>query len=242
MKHGSLFSGIGGFDLAASWAGWNNMFQVEINEFCSQILQKHFPHVTKYSDIRQFDGKKYRGRVDILSGGFPCQPFSVAGKRKGKADNRYLWPDMLRVIKEIQPSWVLAENVYGLVTLKGGLVLEAVCADLEGAGFEVQPYIIPACAVGAVHKRERIWILAHANHNGLQRKLPEDSRKTNGLSKAFPAHALCTDTKQLPTPYVTGGYDGIPKRMDRIKALGNAIVPQVAYEFFKIINYCEKQL
>ena len=242
MRHGSLFSGIGGFDLAAIWAGWDNIFQVEANPFCQQVLTKHFPHVTKYKDIREFNGKKYRGAIDILSGGFPCQPFSAAGKRKGKSDNRYLWPEMLRVIKEVQPRWVLAENVYGLVTLKGGMVLETVCADLEGSGYEVQPYIVPACAIGAIHKRERIWILAHANHNGLQRKLPENSRETHGLSKAFPSHALCHDEKQLPKPYVTGGYDGIPNRMDRIKTLGNAIVPQVAYEFFKIINYCEKQL
>lgn len=242
MMHGSLFSGIGGFDLAAIWAGWDNIFQVETNPFCQQILKKHFPHATKYHDIHEFNGKKYKGAIDILSGGFPCQPFSVAGKRKGRSDSRYLWPEMLRVVREVQPRWVLAENVHGLVTLQRGMVLETVCNDLESAGFEVQPYLIPACAVGAIHKRERIWILAYANHNGLQRQLPENSRQTYRHPKTFSPHALCKDEKQLPKPYVTGGYDGIPHRMDRIKALGNAIVPHVAYEFFKIINHCEQQL
>jgi len=235
MTHGSLFTGIGGFDLAARWAGLTNLFQVEINEYCLGILKKHFPGAKQFRDIKDFNGKAFRGSVDILSGGFPCQPFSVAGKRKGLSDQRYLWPDMLRVVKEVQPAWVLAENVYGLVTLQRGLVLEKVCADLEGAGYEVQPYIVPACAVGAVHKRERLWVLAYSHHYGLQRELHENRRKKDRLPETFPAHALCDNEKQLPKPYVTGGYDGIPHRMDRIKALGNAIVPQVAYEFFKTI-------
>jgi DNA (cytosine-5)-methyltransferase 1 len=242
MRHGSLFSGIGGFDLAASWAGCHNVFQVEIDEFCRQILEKHFPHATRYKDIRQFNGKKYSGTIDILSGGFPCQPFSAAGKRKGKSDSRYLWPEMLRVIKEIQPTWVLAENVYGLVTLKRGMVLETVCADLESSGYEIQPYIVPACAVGAIHKRERTWILANSNRFRLRRNLQKNTSQKTELPEVFPPQLMPTDQKLLPTPYITGGYDGIPNRLDRIKALGNAIVPQVAYEFFKIINYCEKQL
>jgi DNA (cytosine-5)-methyltransferase 1 len=240
MTHGSLFSGIGGFDLAASWTGWQNVFQVEIDHFCNQILQKHFPHAKRHDDIRNFNGKAYWGAIDILSGGFPCQPFSLAGSHKGKSDTRYLWPEMLRIIKEVQPTWVLAENVYGLVTLKGGMVLETVCADLESAGFEVQPYLVPACAVGAIHKRERVWVLAYSHRFRQRRNMQKNSLQKTKLSKVFPPQVMPSDQKLLPTPYITGGHDGIPKRLDRIKALGNAIVPQIAYEFFKVVNYIEK--
>lgn len=161
MTHASLFSGIGGFDLAAEWMGWTNVLNCEIDEFCRKVLKYHFPNAKQYADIRTTDFTVWRNRIDVLTGGFPCQPFSVAGKRKGTDDDRYLWPDMLRAIREIRPRWIVGENVYGLVNWSDGMVLEQVCADLENEGYEVQPFVIPACAVNAPHRRDRVWIIAH---------------------------------------------------------------------------------
>lgn len=161
MTHASLFSGIGGFDLAAEWAGWTNVFNCEIDDFCRKILKYHFPNAQQYKDITTTDFTPWRGRVDVLTGGFPCQPFSVAGKRQGTADDRYLWPEMLRVIREIQPRWIVGENVYGIINWSGGLVFEQVCVDLEDAGYDVQAYVIPACAVDAPHRRDRTWFVGH---------------------------------------------------------------------------------
>ncbi len=161
MTHASLFSGIGGFDLAAEWMGWTNVLNCEIDEFCRKVLKYHFPNAKQYADIRTTDFTVWRDRIDVLTGGFPCQPFSVAGKRKGTDDDRYLWPEMLRAIREIRPRWIVGENVYGLINWSDGMVLEQVCADLENEGYEVQPFVIPACAVGAPHRRDRVWIVAH---------------------------------------------------------------------------------
>ena len=185
MVHGSLFSGIGGFDCAASWMGWKNAFHCEIDKFCSKILKYHFPDAEHYEDIRTTDFTKWRGQIDVLSGGFPCQPFSLAGRRRGADDDRYLWPEMLRAIREIQPAWVVGENVAGILTmvqpgeetpvageramfgedyeeteLRQRYVVETVCTDLEREGYSVQPFVIPACAVGAPHRRDRVWFVA----------------------------------------------------------------------------------
>lgn len=164
MTHASLFSGIGGFDLAAEWAVWMNVFNCEIDPFCQKVLKYHFPHAEQYADIRTTDFTLWRGRIDVLTGGFPCQPFSLAGKRKGQEDDRYLWPEMLQVIRTVRPRWVVGENVYGIVNWSDGMVFEQVCADLETAGYEVQPYVIPACGVGAPHRRDRCWFVAHAKN------------------------------------------------------------------------------
>ncbi len=163
MRHGSLFSGIGGFDLASEWMGWENIFQVEWDKYCQKVLAKNFPKVKRYEDIKQFNGSKYKGSVDIISGGFPCQPFSQAGKRKGTKDDRYLWPEMLRVITEIKPSFVVGENVAGLLSMENGKTLERILADLEDEGYEVESFIIPACGVGAWHRRDRLWIIAYTD-------------------------------------------------------------------------------
>lgn len=165
MTHASLFSGVGGFDLAAEWAGWTNMFNCEIDPFCRRVLAYHFPNAVQYEDIRTTDFTVWRCRIDVLTGGFPCQPFSVAGKRKGTDDDRYLWPEMLRAIREIRPRWVVGENVRGFVNWSEGMVLDTVFADLEALGYEVQPFILPACAVGAPHRRDRVWIVAHARRS-----------------------------------------------------------------------------
>ena len=147
LTHASLFSGIGGWDISAEWCGIENIFQVEIDKFCQKVLEKHFPNVKRYGDIKEFNGTKYRGRIDILTGSFPCQPFSQAGKRKGNKDERALFPEMLRVIKEIQPRWVIAENVYGFLNIHDGEYAEEVFSQLEGESYEVQPFIIPASAL-----------------------------------------------------------------------------------------------
>ena len=160
MTHGSSFSGIGGFDLAAEWVGWQNLFNREIDPFCQTVLKHHFPDAEQFTDIRTADFAVYRGLIDVFTGGFPCQSFSVAGKQKGTEDDRYLWPEMLGVIRVIRPRWVVGENVYGIVSWSDGLVFEQVCADLEAEGYEVQPYVLPACGVGAPHQRYRTWFVA----------------------------------------------------------------------------------
>jgi len=167
MTHGSLFSGIGGFDLAAEWMGWENVFHCEYDPFCQKVLNHHFPNSKLYEDIKTFDASDYFGRIDILSGGFPCQPFSNAGLRKGTEDDRHLWPQMLRIIREVSPRYVVGENVRGLLNWSGGLVFEQVCADLENEGYEVTPYLLPACGKNAPHRRDRIWFVAkNTDENG----------------------------------------------------------------------------
>lgn len=185
MTHASLFSGIGGAEIAAEWAGFVNLFHCEIQEFPRKVLEYWHPNSQSYEDITKTDFTPWRGKIDILTGGFPCQPFSTAGKRKGAEDDRYLWPEMLRAIREIQPSWVVGENVAGILTMvqpgseseMGGetslfgedneiwerrqqYVVETVCQDLEREGYSVQPFVIPACAVGAPHRRDRVWFIA----------------------------------------------------------------------------------
>ena len=162
MTHGSLFSGIGGFDLAAEWMGWENKFHCEWNEFGQKVLHHYWPNAEQFNDITKSNFTKYAGSIDIISGGFPCQPYSSAGKRLGKEDSRHLWPEMLRVIREVSPSWVVGENVRGLTNWNGGLVFDEVQADLEAIGYEVTPFLLPACAVNAPHRRDRIWFVAYS--------------------------------------------------------------------------------
>ncbi|MCG9792499.1 DNA cytosine methyltransferase [Flavobacterium algicola] len=165
LTHGSLFSGIGGFDLAAEWVGWENKFHCEWNDFGKRILKYYWPKAISYDDITKTDFTIHRGTIDVLTGGFPCQPYSVAGKRKGKEDERHLWPEMLRAIREIEPRYIVGENVYGIINWNGGLVFEEVQTDLENAGYKVQTFVLPAASVNAPHKRERIWFIAFKNSN-----------------------------------------------------------------------------
>ena len=184
MTHASLFSGIGGAEIAAEWVGWENAFHVEINPFGRKVLEYWYPNSTSYEDITKTDFSEWRGRVDVLTAGFPCQPFSVAGQRKGADDDRYLWPQVVRAVHEIRPAWVVGENVAGILTMvqpgeevevgsgsalfdenhlyrtEQQYVIETVCQDLEREGYSVQPFVIPACAVGAPHRRDRVWVVA----------------------------------------------------------------------------------
>jgi DNA (cytosine-5)-methyltransferase 1 len=191
LKHGSLFSGIGGFDLAAEWMGWENVFHCEIAEFPRKILNHYWLKSESYEDIKKTDFTKWHGTVDIISGGFPCQPYSAAGKRLGKEDDRHLWPEMLRVIREVKPQWVVGENVRGLLNWNGGMVFHEVCSDLENIGYEVQAFIIPASGVNAPHQRDRLWIVANTDNtrtnNGMQfngeRKENDEQRRGQSQSE-----------------------------------------------------------
>jgi DNA (cytosine-5)-methyltransferase 1 len=195
MRHGSLFSGIGGFDLAAEWMGWENKFHCEWNPFGQRVLKHYWPNAESFNDITKTDFTKYANKIDILTGGFPCQPYSSAGKRLGKEDERHLWPEMLRAIREISPSFVVGENVRGLTNWNGGMVFDEVCAELESYGYQVAPCIIPACGVGAPHRRERVWFVAYSDGNARRRRPSEsgrEERETN--SNGQPQIYFGTDT------------------------------------------------
>lgn len=281
MKHLDLFSGIGGFSLAARWMGWETVAWVEINEYCQKVLRKNFPEAKGYGDIKEFDRTIYRGSVDIITGGFPCQPFSTAGKRLGTDDPRHLWPEMLRIVDEFQPSFVVGENVHGITNWSNGLVFEMVCHDMEAKGYEVAPVILPAASVGAPHRRDRCWFVAYSHCNDARRREhgetgckatvieseEEERQRLRSFVKrvggegpianseqirlqdrnAKPSRGrtqsvterLCGITEWDDFPTVSGvcrGNDGVPNRVDRIAALGNAIVPQVALQIFKAIE------
>lgn len=323
-----LFAGIGGFTLAGHRAGWETVAFVEWEKYPQKVLAKNFPGVPIHGDIREVNFKDYEG-VDIICGGFPCQPFSAAGKRKGAEDDRYLWPEMLRAIREAKPTWVVGENVAGLLTMDGGSVFEEICASLEDEGYTVESFVLPAISKGAPHRRDRVWIVAHSRH-AISGTAPGDIQGPEGAERIRQQHGLAElgqsnqvgdssnaseeglqgleqrgafgegagasrptaecDTDAADTGYnaassTSKGYrrieqhkgweekqesakqfkgsynftelwqypwyevatrlcrmdDGLPSwvdrhRTNRLKALGNAIVPQVAYEIFRAIN------
>lgn len=246
LTHLSLFSGIGGLDLAAEWAGFRTVGQCKFADYPTRVLEKHWPEVPRWRDIRTLTKESFYERtglrtVDVISGGFPCQPFSVAGKRKGKEDDRYLWPEMLRVISEIRPAWVVGENVSGLVRS----ALDNILDDLEQTGYATRAYAFKAREVGALFSGERIAIVAAAN----------DGRPLVRRNTQFPANAapeVCRNyhggrTPQFDTgewwtlesrPY--GVAHGIPSRVDRLRCLGNAVVPQQFYPIFAGIAEIER--
>jgi DNA (cytosine-5)-methyltransferase 1 len=291
VTHYDLFAGIGVFSYALDTVFDGHTIEhifCERAAFPAAVLRKHWPHARFFGDIADLIAdtnwlrsvsqtgrgiSRHAPDITILTGGFPCQPFSQAGRRRGTADDRYLWPAMLAVIRNVRPDWIIAENVRGLATWNEGLVLETVCADLEGEGYEVQPLVIPACAIGAPHRRDRVWIVAHAVNNGSGKAEPGGT----GSPYSVPAELRQEDcaTRQLeradryrlsPRPSVTPDHaarwhldwhevaaaachdrmdDGLPRwldghaisaarhRLERLKACGNAIVPQVAIKLFE---------
>lgn len=264
--HVDLFSGIGGFALAAHWAGYQTKIFCERDGFCKKVLGMHWPNVPVISDIHDFDGREYAG-VDLLTGGFPCQPYSCAGQQLGHEDDRALWPEMLRIIAEAHPDWVVAENVAGFIHM----ALDGVLSDLEKEGYEVGTVVLPACAVNAPHRRDRVWIMAHADRQGLEGRRGDELRKCTRQRTAGTEDSLSNPDRQplgrLAEPRcqrssgqfesrLGGMVDGLPALLDRhfdsepaiprvsarvpnrssrLKVLGNAIVPQVAYEIIKRI-------
>lgn len=264
LTHGSLFSGVGGFDLAAEWMNWENIFHCEIEDFPRQVLKYHFPKAKSYADITKTNFTIHRGEIDILIGGFPCQPYSLAGTRKGKDDTRHLWPQMLRAIREIKPKFIVGENVPGLVNWNGGLVFEEIQNDLEIEGYEVQSVLLPAIGVGADHLRERLWIVAYANglgrknvqsnsksssepNNYTKRRRQEKTRWQKKANELDPSRNTFLRFQEVyGKPPIFAMDDGLPFKLDGItlpkwiseshKAAGNAIDPNVAYQIFRAIE------
>lgn len=308
IKHYDLFAGIGGFSYALDTVFHDQEIKhifCEWEAFPTAVLKKHWPDSTYYGDIadlvadtdsqrRSRIGRKNKRRhglssgevsdqkqeMVIVTGGFPCQPFSHAGRRKGTSDDRYKWPEMFAVIRNVQPDWIIAENVRGLASWNDGMVLETVCTDLEGEGYEVQPFIVPAAGVGAPHKRERVWIVAHAFNSGQGGAERESAATSDSIQKEYRtqdgttwkperadsdgtnnesngkwqmdwrevALATCHDGVDDGLSYRLHGATSRGKRTDvisasqhrkeRLKACGNAIVPQVAMEIFRSIKLC----
>lgn len=310
VTHLSLFTGIGGLDLAAEWAGFETVGQCEWADYPTKVLEKHWPDVPRWRDIRSLTKESFHERtglwtVDIISGGFPCQPFSVAGKRRGSEDDRYLWPEMLRVIEELRPAWVVGENVAGIVNM----ALDTVLSDLEAKGYAAGAFIIPACAVDAPHRRDRVAIVAYANRTewgpgeshgnepdgkdagwtqaasgvgtsgqndksgfmadadgaGLQGRdgagMPECACKRpvgacgSSVSHTYSLRLEEPGKQGLPqragVPITDSGWwevepdvgrvaDGVPHRVDRLRSLGNAVVPQQFYPIFQAIAEVER--
>jgi site-specific DNA-cytosine methylase len=193
MRHGSLFSGIGGFDLAAEWMGWNNAFHCEINSFCQQVLKKNFPNSICYGDIKTTDFTIWNGAIDIISGGFPCQPYSVSGNRKGKEDERHLWPEMLRAIREVRPRWFVGENVPGLLNWNDGVVLDEIKADLEAAGFEVFP------PTASDSKGESKGCKRHKNKDMIRRVALQKNYDIVGSETVYPHPEFLEEMMGFPT-------------------------------------------
>lgn len=292
MKHLDLFSGIGGFAYALD-SVYPNVEHVfcDNDPFCQQVLKKHWPNSKIYGDIRQLNsdtygfglqeqgteqqtsGDRQLPEITFLTGGFPCQPFSQVGKRGGTEDNRYLWPEMLRVIQTFKPTWVIAENVRGLLTINSGLVFEQVCLDLEASNYEVQPFIIPAVSVNAPHRRDRLWFVAYSKSKLGERSQQERSAFGEPQTPTGNRDSLTPDTESWEPGKQTerqgredfsrrdweanwlevatelcGVDDGLSveldefkltkagHRVERLKSLGNSIVPQVAMEIFKTIK------
>ena len=292
MTHASVFSGIGAPEVAADLLGWKNLFHCEINPFGRRVLDYWFPNSKSYEDIKNTDFSEWRGKVNVLTGGFPCQPFSYAGQRRGAKDDRYLWPYMFRCIGQIQPDWVVAENVAGILTmveqgdvsevassadlfdslndirgyrLRETFTLQRICDDLESHGYSVQPMLIPACAVGAPHRRDRVFIIGNRNATDTDSEMLEGRQRSgaqgHGQSSDGSVRHVCGNAdvpgarwQGFPTVSpVHRGNDGIPFdvdclaipfgkwRTESIKAYGNAIVPQVMYEIFRAIEIVENQ-
>ena len=181
MRVLDLFSGIGGFSLGLESVGMQTVAFCEQDKFCQKVLNKHWPDVPIHEDITKLDGRAYRDTVELICGGFPCQPFSVAGKQRGSEDDRALWPQMLRVIREVQPTWVIGENVTGIINME----LDNVLSDLEAEGYSCQTFVIPACAVDAQHRRDRVWVVAHAE---------SDSEPDGSINEEQRARELVADS------------------------------------------------
>ena len=240
MTFGSLFAGIGGFDLGLERAGMTCSWQVELNNYATRILEKHWPLVERHRDVRECGAHNLKP-VDLICGGFPCQPHSFAGKRQGSNDDRDLWGEFARIIRVLEPSWVLAENVSGVLSSESGRYFGSILRDLASLGYAVQWECLPAAAVGAPHRRERIWIIAKrmvpdADCFGFQGGLHREIQRLAEMSRQ-PAGGSAHWANGWPvsSPKICGVADGISNRIHRLTCLGNAVVPQVVEVIGKAI-------
>ena len=287
LTHIDLFSGIAGFALASSWAGFETVVFCEKDKYCHKILNKHWPDVPIIEDIHEFNGEQYCGAT-LLTGGVPCQPASTAGRQRGTADDRWLWPETLRVVREARPEWVILENVRGLISLNGGVEFDNLLTEVEAIGYETRAFVIPACSVNAPHRRERVWIVANARHqrflqqrsidsheeqSNRQRRMGQDvlqekpETKREVLANTTQRRSVTIQQKQSSFKctswrsafsYLGQLDDGFPSRLvgpepnipritnekdrdraNKLRALGNAVVPQVAYQIIEKIAMIE---
>jgi DNA (cytosine-5)-methyltransferase 1 len=224
MTFGSLFAGIGGMDLGLERAGMECRWQVEIDPFCRKVLAKHWPNVKRYEDVRTVDWREVE-RVDLIAGGFPCQPVSLAGLRRGESDERWMWPEFARAVRGVGPGVVLIENVPGLLTRGMGEVL----GDLAALGFVAEWSTLSACALGATHPRERLFIVAYTESEGLPQSALGGFSPSRFAGPESSGVLAGREASQWATePAVGRMAPGFPGRVDSIRALGNAVVPQVA--------------
>lgn len=245
MKALELFSGIGGIALAAEWAGIETVAFCERDLFCQKVLNKHWPSVPIFDDIKTLNKQRLIergvdvGAIELISGGFPCQPYSIAGKRKGTEDDRDLWPEMFRIIEEIGPTWVAGENVANFANME----LDRTLSDLESIGYKGESFIIPACSIGALHRRDRTFFVAYSNSNRLQRLQQQKIQRKSTLygnknSRGF------EDIERRPMSYepkLSRSLARIPNGVDRVRSLGNAVVPQQIYPIFEAIMKVNKR-
>lgn len=256
MQFLSLFAGIGGFDIGLERAGMTCVGQVEIDPKCQAVLAKHWPDVKRFADIRAVQGDEF-GHIDLICGGYPCQPFSTSGKRKGKDDVRYLWPEMLRLIKTVKPTWVIGENVAGHITCG----LDEVLNDLEKESYETRAFLLPASAIGAPHERKRVFIVANLcsgnTRKGLESITEDVHRNGKGEQAYMPStdggSSLCDGNEREKLqfrhdqrtwweiePGVGRVVYGVPAQPHRFKQLGNAVVPQLVETIGKCIMEIQK--
>lgn len=244
MKALSLFSGIGGIDLAAEWAGIETVAFCEREPFCQKVLAKHWPNIPIYDDVCTLTKERLEqdgiGTIDLIFGGYPCQPFSLAGDRQGQNDDRHLWPEYFRLVQAIRPRWVIGENVVGHLTLG----IDGVLYDLESALYSARAFIIPVASVGANHKRERIFIVANDCSNGLQGSQEAGISEISWPESAeqFTRFPPVEAWDNISSSYIGRKNDGVSGRMDRLKSIGNAVSPQQIYPILAAIKQIDDMM
>lgn len=240
MKVLDLFSGIGGFSLGLERAGFETVAFCEIDPYCRRVLRKNWPNtkVPIYEDIRKLSGEQIKrdvGRINVCVGGYPCQPFSTAGERRGAKDDRHLWPEMYRIVAECRPNWVIGENVAGHISMG----LDEVLSDLETLGYTSRALVIPACAVDAYHRRDRVWIISHTASERLEESWRVRFAIGSTKEKDWQADHAVNGSRWPAEPGMARVAARVPNRVDRIKALGNSVIPALVERLGRAIIQAE---